>query len=251
MFLDGAEISHLADEFEDKDAYKIIEWVNSRFGDKATIAFSGQVEDCVILHIMHEISGKNLSAFMLDTGRLNEEVYDLVDRIYSKYGIKIRLYSPDSGETEDMVGKYGANLFYKDPKYRIMCCGVRKVNVLKRVLKDYAAWITGVRRGQVSTRAQTKKIQFDAQFSLVKVSPIADWTWKRVWDYIKDKDVPYCSLYDKGYTSIGCEPCTRPTFITGDEPTEEELRKGRWWWERKDSAKECGIHFSYDKNQVS
>ena len=234
-------------DFEQKTAEDVLDWSLSSFDNKVTLAFSGQAEDCVILDMLYKIRGKDVNVFMLDTGRLNQELYDLVDDVRSKYGIQIRLCSPDQKEVEDMVQEHGANLFYKEPQYRIMCCGVRKVNVLKRVLKEYRAWISGVRRGQITTRSNTKKVQPDQQFNLVKISPIADWTWKQVWDYVKANKVPYCSLYDKGYTSIGCAPCTKPTFLKGDNVSEEELRKGRWWWENEKETKECGLHYSHEK----
>ncbi len=247
MVLKPEEIERLAESFEEKSAEEITRWSYDTFGQKLTLAFSGQVEDCVLLDILHKTAGQKADVFMLDTGRLNEEVYDLIEDLHERYGIRISLRSPDSSEVEEMVRQHGINLFYKDPNHRIMCCGIRKVNVLKKVLKDYDAWMTGIRRNQISTRVNTKKLQMDAQFSLLKIAPIADWSWKNVWDYIKTNNVPYCSLYEKGYTSIGCEPCTRPTFVKGDNPSEDELRKGRWWWEGKDTTKECGLHFSHDK----
>lgn len=247
MAIDDKTLEKASEEMENKDAKGVIEWASNTFKNNMTLAFSGQAEDCVILDIMHKATGGKMNVFMLDTGRMNEEVYDLVEDIRSKYGVQIRMCSPEQKEVEEMVGEHGINLFYKDPKYRIMCCGVRKVNVLKRVLKEYDAWISGVRRSQIATRSQTKKVQMDGQFNPVKISPIADWTWKQVWDYVKANSLPYCSLYDKGYTSIGCAPCTRPTFLKGEKISEDELRKGRWWWENDGSAKECGLHFSHDK----
>ncbi len=233
-------------DFEGKSAEEVINWASNCFDNKLTLAFSGQAEDCVILDMFHKIRGKDIDVFMLDTGRINNEVYDLVEEIRSKYGLQVKSCTPDSKEVENMVQKYGVNLFYKSPEYRIICCSVRKVNVLKRVLGEYDAWISGVRRAQIATRSNTRKVQIDSQFNLVKVSPIADWTWKQVWDYVRSNKIPYCSLYDKGYTSIGCAPCTKPTFLKGENVSEEDLRKGRWWWENEKETKECGLHYSHE-----
>ena len=142
------------------------------------------------------------------------------------------------GLDADMVGTHGANLFYKSPENRRLCCDVRKSRPLARALRGYDAWVTGVRRQQASTRAETLVAAPDrAHEGLMKIAPLATWSKDQVWTYIKENDLPYHSLYDLGYTSIGCAPCTRATTAGEDE------RAGRWWWESADEVKECGLHW--------
>jgi phosphoadenosine phosphosulfate reductase len=145
---------------------------------------------------------------------------------------------PDYLEVEKMVTENGVNLMYNSVEERKLCCGIRKVNPLRRMLKTLDAWITGLRRDQTSTRTAVKKVELDASNNnIVKINPIADWTNDMVWDYIKKNDIPYNKLHDKGYPSIGCAPCTRAI-----KPG-EDLRAGRWWWEN-DFHKECGLHWN-------
>jgi len=143
---------------------------------------------------------------------------------------------PDAQEVEEMVRVEGINLFYDSQENRRLCCGIRKVHPLKRMLSSLDGWITGIRRDQTSTREKASFIEIDKKYNgILKVNPLLDWTWEQVWNYIKENNVPYHKLLDKGYTSIGCEPCTR-AIKTG-----EDLRSGRWWWE-SDKNKECGLH---------
>jgi phosphoadenosine phosphosulfate reductase len=147
---------------------------------------------------------------------------------------------PDQNEVEQMVRVNGLNLFYDNIGNRRLCCGIRKVHPLNRIIKELDGWITGLRRDQARKRAELQKIEIDKQHnSIIKINPIIDWTWQQVWNYIQENKIPYNKLHDKGYTSIGCEPCTR-AIKSG-----ENLRAGRWWWET-DSEKECGLHVSQD-----
>jgi len=149
----------------------------------------------------------------------------------------LRIYFPDYKEVEALVNKHGINLFYRSVELRKACCEVRKVLPLRRALEGMQAWITGLRREQNFTRGGIKKIEIDeVNGGIVKLNPLADWTWEQVWEYIKKNNVPYNKLYDKGYKSIGCVPCTRPV-----KPWEHP-RAGRWWWEQN-SDKECGLHY--------
>lgn len=220
--------------FEPRDAEEILRWAIRRFGERIALASSFGAEDCVIIDMASTVN--HLEVFSLDTGRLPQETYDVMDAIRERYGIRIELYYPDTAAVEAMAGEHGPNLFYRSVELRKLCCQVRKVEPLNRALADRDAWITGLRRDQEPSRQRTPKVQVDwSHGGRIKVNPLADWTWDQVWTYIREHDVPYNRLHDRGYPSIGCAPCTR-AVATG-----EDLRAGRWWWER-DVAKECGLH---------
>ena len=175
--------------------------------------------------------------FTLDTGRLPEETYQMMDTVRARYGIPIELVFPDREQVERMVSRFGPNLFLASVECREMCCEMRKVRPLERKLETLRAWATGLRREQADTRTRIAKAEMvDGR---MKISPLADWTAAQVDDYVRAHDVPLHPLYEHGYASIGCAPCTRP--IMPGEPA----RAGRWWWEQ-DAKKECGIHFALD-----
>ena len=179
---------------------------------------------------------KNLRVFTIVTGRLPQETLNLIDRIRAKYQIPIEVYFPDSSELTEMTTEHGVNPFYNSVSLRLLCCNIRKVNPLNKALKEYDAWGTGLRRSQGETRNKTAKVEIDsAHGNIVKINPLANWSYDQVWDYIHTNNVPYNELYDQGYTSIGCAPCTRPV------ESGEDIRAGRWWWE-SGMPKECGIH---------
>jgi phosphoadenylyl-sulfate reductase (thioredoxin) len=159
----------------------------------------------------------------------------MIETVREHYGVKVELAFPDPAEVESMAHRHGPNLFYDSAAHRMLCCNVRKVRPLERKLREFGAWVAGLRREQSEQRASLEKVS--ERDGLVKICPLADWTRDEVWDYIAAHNVPVHPLYKRGYASIGCAPCTRPV-----EPGEEE-RAGRWWWEQ-DSAKECGIHFT-------
>ena len=155
----------------------------------------------------------------------------------TRFGVAIQVLFPKSEAVEALVRERGVNLFYKSVENRKECCGVRKVEPLGRALTGLDAWITGLRREQAVTRAEVRKAAVDTDHGgIVKVNPLADWSWDQVWEYIRAHDVPYNALHDQGYPSIGCAPCTRPV-VAG-----EDLRAGRWWWEHGAAVKECGLH---------
>ena len=184
------------------------------------------------------LSGGRASVFTIDTGRLPEETQTLIGKVREKYGVEIEMILPDAAEVRSMVSMHGPNLFRDSVSKRRTCCEVRKVRPLKRKLAELDAWVTGLRRAQAETRRDIETVSLDPQHTGVyKLCPLADWTDEQVWDYVKRNDVPYHELYDHGYTSIGCAPCTRPV-LEG-----EHARAGRWWWET-DGAKECGLHLS-------
>jgi len=159
-----------------------------------------------------------------------------MDEIRNKYNVNIEVMFPDQNEVTQMVRVNGMNLFYQSVGNRKLCCGIRKVHPLNKMLATLDGWITGVRNDQTQTRAAAKKIEIDDQHNgIIKINPIVDWSWEQIWSYIKSNNIPYNKLHDKGYPSIGCEPCTRA--INPGEPP----RAGRWWWETN-SEKECGLH---------
>jgi len=215
---------------------ELLGWALKTFYPRISLACSFQAEESVLIDMMHGIRGSDFRIFTLDTGRLNQETYDCMDAIRERYGVKIEVFFPDSVQVQDMVRSHGLNLFYKSVESRKMCCGIRKVEPLKKALRDLDAWMTGLRREQAVTRGGVKKVEIDRDHEgIAKINPLADWNEKQVWDYIRKNKVPYNKLHDLGYPSIGCAPCTR-AIKAG-----EDLRAGRWWWESPES-KECGLH---------
>lgn len=228
------DIGRVNKDLQTKSPQEVLEWALNEFHPNIALAWSG-AEDIAVADMMIKINPE-ARIFTLDTGRLNPETYDLIDRVRDKYGIDIEVMFPSSAEVEEMVHSKGMNLFYKSVENRKLCCSVRKVKPLKRILSSLDAWVTGLRRDQAVTRTALNKVEIDDAFGgIVKVNPIADWSHEDVWDYIRKNDVPYNKLHDNGYPSIGCAPCTRAVKAG------EDIRAGRWWWESPDT-KECGLH---------
>jgi phosphoadenosine phosphosulfate reductase len=223
-----------------KTPQDILKWALDNLHPRIAMASSFGAEDVVVIDMMMKINPKS-RIFTLDTGRLNQETYDIMDEIRNKYNTNIEVMFPDSNEVEQMVRVNGMNLFYQSMANRKLCCGIRKVHPLKKMLSTVDGWITGLRADQTEVRSGAKRIEIDPQHNgIIKVNPIIEWTWEKTWDYIKDNNVPYNKLHDKGYPSIGCEPCTRAIKLG------EPLRAGRWWWET-DPQKECGLHAEHGK----
>jgi len=172
----------------------------------------------------------------LDTGRLPQATYVLMDRVREHYGTDLEIIFPDRNEVEAMVREYGVNLFYHSVENRKLCCDLRKVNPLRRTMAGMEAWITGRHRDQSENRAAVQPVEHDPVFGLVKYNPMLDWTENDIRSYIREHDVPYNRLHDEHYVSIGCECCTRAITV-GEDP-----RAGRWWWENEDTLAECGLH---------
>jgi len=200
----------------------------------ATFANSFGAEDMVLTDLIAR-HYPGIEMFTLDTGRLPEETYTLMKEVADRYGIRVPVYFPEPAAVEAYVAQNGPNAFYESVDLRKRCCHIRKVEPLKRALSGKRAWITGLRRDQAPTRKNLTESEFDAENGLQKFSPLLDWSESDVWAYLKQFDVPYNALHDKGYTSIGCAPCTRA--ITRGE----DVRAGRWWWEDP-AVKECGLH---------
>ncbi|HEV7478380.1 MAG TPA: phosphoadenylyl-sulfate reductase [Burkholderiales bacterium] len=200
----------------------------------AVLASSLSAEDMVLTHAIAS-AGLPIGIFVLDTGRLNAETLNLISEVRQRYAIDVQVFHPEKKSVDEYVGKHGLNAFYNSVELRKACCGIRKVEPLARALAGKRAWITGLRREQSVGRAELAEREFDAGHGLEKFSPLAAWTEKAVWDYLRVHSVPYNALYDQGYRSIGCEPCSRAV-----RPG-EDVRAGRWWWEQPEH-KECGIH---------
>lgn len=231
------EIRSIANELESKPAHEILKWGFKKYGDKMVLGSSFGAEDVVLIDMMCNINRNLTRVFTLDTGRLNQETYNLIDKVRKKYDIKVDVYFPNASDVEEMVANKGMNLMYESMENRKLCCNLRKIEPLKRALKQFDCWITGLRREQSTTRNKILKIEVDTlNNNITKLNPLADWTNDEIWKYIRKNKVPYNELHDRGYPSIGCEPCTR-AIKEGEDP-----RAGRWWWEN-DTHKECGLHW--------
>jgi phosphoadenosine phosphosulfate reductase len=224
-----------AGHFADSSAEEMLGWALERFGNRLVIASSFGVEDVALIDMAAAIRPE-VRVFTLDTGRLHQETYDVMDRVRNRYDIEIEVMFPQADAVQDMVRSCGMNLFYDSIQNRKKCCGIRKLEPLGRALASCEAWVTGLRREQNVTRSDTPKVEIDsAHGGILKLAPLANWTGEQVWEYVKENRVPYNGLHDTGFPSIGCEPCTRPI-----KPDEDE-RAGRWWWENAET-RECGLH---------
>jgi thioredoxin-dependent adenylylsulfate APS reductase len=233
--LDEYEAGQLAVELDGATPEEVLEWGLERYGDRLGLCTSFQAEGMVLLDMAWRIDPE-VRVFTVDTGRLPAETYEVIETVRERYGIQVEVHFPDAAQVEGIVGRYGPNLFFRAVPARLLCCQVRKVEPIRRALEGFDAWVTGLRREQWASRSNIRKVEVDHDHGgLAKVSPLADWTIEEVWEYVEEHDVPRHPLYEKGYTSIGCAPCTRPTRA-GEDP-----RAGRWWWETN-APKECGIH---------
>jgi len=221
-----------------KTTTEALQWVSDNLHPRVAKASSFGAEDAVIIDIMLKINPK-FRFFTLDTGRLPQATYDIMDIVRKKYNITIEVLFPDTIEVENMVKEKGVNLFYESVGNRKLCCEIRKVHPINKMLSTLDGWITGIRRDQTEVRKDVRIFQIDYNHrGILKINPIIDWTWDQIQDYIKKNNLPYNSLLDRGYPSIGCEPCTRAI-----KPG-EDLRAGRWWWEQGEH-KECGLHIDH------
>jgi len=230
----AAQIEQWNNDLKDKNPMGVIAYFLEYFGDRIVLSTSLGLEDQVITEMVLR-QKRDTEVFTLDTGRLFPETYDLIARTNKFFGIRMKIYFPDPEKVEEMVAGHGINLFYDSVENRKMCCGIRKVAQLPRAFQGKEAWICGLRKDQSVSRFFSKLVEWDANNGLIKINPLIKWTIKDVWDYIKSHNIPYNLLHDRGFPSIGCEPCTRAI-----EPG-EDVRAGRWWWE-SDLGKECGLH---------
>ncbi len=208
------------------------------FPGKVVFSSSLGQEDQVLTDVIfkHNI---DVSIFTIDTGRLFNETYELLDKTIARYKKSIRVFFPEASDVEEFVMVKGINSFYESVENRKECCYIRKVKPLNRALEGAKVWITGLRAGQSDNRRQMPMIEWSEEKQLFKFNPLINWSFEEVMSYLNENFVPYNSLHDKGYISIGCAPCTR-AIEPGEDP-----RAGRWWWET--SQKECGLHASMTK----
>lgn len=234
--MDDIEAGRLAALYDDADPEEVLAWAFDHFDpQRLVLVNSFQIDGMVLLDMAHRLN-PSVRVVTVDTGRLPQETYDLMETVRERYGVTVEVLVPEPSTVEAMVRRHGPNLFYRSLDLRLLCCEVRKVEPLKRLLRTVDAWVTGLRRSQWATRANIRKIELDHDHGgIVKLNPLADWSEEEVWDYARRHQVPVHPLYARGYKSIGCAPCTRP--VAPGEPD----RAGRWWWE-KDGPKECGMH---------
>jgi phosphoadenosine phosphosulfate reductase len=228
------KIADLNRKFINSQPEEILSWFDTNYKGKVAFSTSLGAEDQVIAHMI-ALMNQKLKIFTLDTGRLFQETYDLLDITKKKYRLDIDIYFPDAARVEGMVQSKGINLFYENVENRQLCCHIRKIEPLKRALHGMHIWVTGMRTEQSVTRAGAQLIEWDPDYQIIKVNPLVHWTGEMVWQYIHDRSVPVNELHSKGYPSIGCFPCTRAI-----QPG-EDVRSGRWWWELPE-FKECGLH---------
>jgi thioredoxin-dependent adenylylsulfate APS reductase len=234
---EAAWVADAAVRFEDASAEELLTWALETFHPRLAISAAGGVDGLALVDMAWRIN-PDVRVFTLDTGRLPPETYALFEEVRERYGIDVEFEVPDGNDVAKLSTTYGPNLMYRSVDLRLACCNVRKVEPLKRKVATLDAWIAGLRREQWVSRRNIAKVELDREHgNIVKLNPLADWPLDRVWDYVRTNEVPYHELFDHGYTSIGCAPCTRAVL-----PGEPE-RAGRWWWE-EDTDKECGIHCS-------
>jgi len=222
------------DELRGKPAEEIVRWAAAEFGGEIAMASSFGAEDVALIDIVAKVA-PGIRIFTLDTGRLNDETYDVMERIRERYGLPVQSYFPDREAVEKLEREKGFYSFRESIEARKECCGIRKVQPLRRALTGLRAWMTGLRASQAVTRTEMNAVEWDEGNGLAKVNPLIEWSDEQTWDYVRSNDVPYNRLHDQGFPSIGCAPCTRAI-----QPG-EDIRAGRWWWENPEN-KECGLH---------
>jgi len=227
-------IDELNSRFQNSKAEDVITFFLKEYGHKAALSSSLGAEDQVLTDMIFKIQN-DANIFTLDTGRLHPETYNVMDETNLKYNVKLDVLFPKNDDVEKLYQTQGINGHFESIENRKNCCGIRKMEPLKRALKPLKVWFTGLRAAQSVTRTDMPIVEFDANFDVIKVNPLINWSEEDVWEYIKKNNVPYNKLHDQGYPSIGCAPCTRPV------KEGEDIRSGRWWWENPEH-KECGLH---------
>jgi len=232
-------LESLREELKNKSAREVLEYFLKELHVNIALASSLSVEDQVLTDLLYRISS-NAKVFTLDTGRLPKQTYELIEKTNVKYKKNIEVFFPQTQKVESLVNGKGMFSFYNSVDERKECCYIRKIEPLKRALKELDVWITGLRRDQSVTREEMQLLEWDEGNGLLKVNPLIDWSEEDVWAHIKFNNVPYNKLHDEGYPSIGCEPCSRAVVDGAD------IRSGRWWWENPEH-KECGLHVKENK----
>jgi len=229
-----ALISEWNERFAKAPAEEVIAFFNREFGPAICLSSSMGAEDQVLTAMVLN-ENPDFRIFTLDTGRLFPETLNLIQETRNHYHKDIEVLFPDYRMVQEMVREKGVNLFYESVENRKLCCHIRKIEPLKRALSGMKAWITGIRKDQTINRFNTQVVEWDEANQLVKINPLYRWSEKMVWEYIKLHNIPFNELHDKGFPSIGCQPCTRAVA------QREDIRAGRWWWEDQ-GHKECGLH---------
>jgi phosphoadenosine phosphosulfate reductase len=228
------ELEALSERLRGKPAEEVVRWAADTFGSEIALASSFGAEDVVAIDMIAKVA-PGIRVFTLDTGRLHDETYEVMERVRVKYGVVIQSYFPDREKVEQLEREKGFYSFRESIENRKECCGIRKMEPLRRALSGMKAWMTGLRREQAVTRSDMAVVEWDEGNGLAKVNPLIDWSEEQVWEYVRANEVPYNALHDRGFPSIGCAPCTRAI-----KPG-EDVRAGRWWWENPEN-KECGLH---------
>lgn len=232
------EIEELNKKFKGAAPQDILRYFIGEHRGRIALSSSLSIEDQALTAMISSlglVGDDGCRIFTLDTGRLFPETYSLIARTNEQYGIRISVMFPDYRLVEKMVAENGINLFYESVEKRRECCHVRKIEPLKRAFLGLDVWICGLRREQSVTRSCVEAVEWDEGNNILKINPLVEWSEAQTWDYIKKQGVPYNVLHDKGFPSIGCQPCTR-AVKAGDD-----IRAGRWWWENPEQ-KECGLH---------
>lgn len=228
------EIEMLNNRFERSNPEEVLKYFLGRFGKGIALSSSLSIEDQALTDMMLKIDPR-VRIFTLDTGRLFPETYQLIDRTNERYKIRMEVFCPQAEDLQRFVHEQGINAFYESIEKRHACCQIRKLEPLNRAFQGLDSWVCGLRRSQSITRNDMRMVEWDKRHALLKINPLIGWSEEQVWEYIKTNHVPYNKLHDRGYPSIGCEPCTRAV-----KPG-EDIRSGRWWWESPDH-RECGLH---------
>ncbi|MCE2711020.1 MAG: phosphoadenylyl-sulfate reductase [Cryomorphaceae bacterium] len=221
-------------ELSEISAEELLKKIGDVYGEKAAFSTSLSLEDQVISHYIFS-NNLPIRVFTLDTGRIFPETYSVLNSTRERYKKQIEVYFPSTEKVQDLITQKGASSFYESIDNRKECCFIRKVEPLNRALTGVECWITGIRSAHSENRSQLPIIDFDEQRQIQKVNPLANWSLEEVKAVISQFNIPYNILHDRGYVSIGCQPCTR-AIREG-----EDFRAGRWWWEQNDK-KECGLH---------
>jgi phosphoadenosine phosphosulfate reductase len=230
-----------AGRLEGLGAREILTWAIGNLHPRLALSCSfGNAEGLVLLDMMHRIEPAS-RVYVLDTGRLPQATYDLIDRVRDRYGKDVEVVFPDAAAVQAMVRERGMNLFYESLENRQLCCRLRKVEPNRRYLAELDGHVTGLRREQGVTRSEVSKVELEDDGRLLKINPLVDWSHDEVWAYVREHNVPVNRLHAEGYPSVGCAPCSR-AVEPGDDP-----RSGRWWWENPDT-RECGLHVGEEKD---
>ena len=239
VWLDELDAGELSIRFEGEEPQALLEWALQEF-EHIAISAAFQADDVALIDMAYALD-PHVAVFTVDTGRLPQETHDLIAALRERYPwLNLHVLEPDPGHVARMVSTKGLDLMKDSVENRLLCCNVRKVQPLTKHLDGLDAWVTGLRRDQWATRTNIRKVEIDHDHgAIVKLNPLAEWTKREVWEYLRENDVPVHALYAKGYTSIGCAPCTRAIG------PDEDDRAGRWWWETN-APKECGMHCSIE-----